>query len=213
MKKVTDFLKPNILIILGALLFLFYMNWLNNNGATLALGIVAVVCAAYYIAIGVLSIVVGDKFSPVLKKVFEVISVDLFASFMFAFFLIMTIQYAQIDGFMGPTAWIIAILSMIASIALVVIYSIAKFANQKFLVKFAYLFSAIFALVLLLNILFDPRGDSIVLGNIDIILVVIYVTYVFYLFNSFDKNEATPIEQKEETKEEEPAKEEEKVEE
>ena len=208
MKKVTDFLKPNILIILGALLFLFYMNWLNNNGAALALGIVAVICAVYYVTIGVLSIVIGDKFSPILKKVFEVISVDLFASFMFAEFLVLTIQFAQIDGFMGPTAWIIAILSMIASLTLVVVYSIAKFTKQKFLVKFAYLFSAIFALVLLLDILFDSRGDSIVLGNINIILVVIYIVYVFYLFNSFEKSEPEQVTQKEEAQPE-PQKEEE----
>ena len=39
MKKVTDFLKPNILIILGALLLLVYINLLQGNGAALAIGI------------------------------------------------------------------------------------------------------------------------------------------------------------------------------
>ena len=189
MKKLTDFLKPNILIILGALLFLYYMNWLSNQGAGLAIGIVAVICAIYYIAIGVLEIIVGNKFSPQLKKIFELISVSLFAIFMFLFFLLSAVQGAKIENYMGPTAWIIAILSMVASLALVAIYAISKFVEKPIMVRFAMLFSAIFALALLLNVLFNGRGNPVVLGNIDVILTVIYVVFLFYLFNSFHKEE------------------------
>ena len=189
MKKLTDFLKPNILIILGALLFLYYMNWLSNRGAGLAIGIVAVICAIYYIAIGVLEIIVGNKFSPQLKKIFELISVSLFAIFMFLFFLLSAVQGAKIENYMGPTAWIIAILSMVASLALVAIYAISKFVEKPIMVRFAMFFSAIFALALLLNILFNGRGNPVVLGNIDVILTVIYVAFSFYLFNSFHKEE------------------------
>ena len=216
MKKVTDFLKPNILIILGALLFLFFMNYLSLQGGGLAIGIYAVVMSAYYLTIGILGVIIGSKFSPMLRKVFEVISVCLFAVFMFTALLIGTINAAQIDGYMGPTAWIIAVLSMIASLALAVIYPLAKFMNKKGLVNFAYLFSAIFALVLLLDILFDGRGDAINLGGINIILTVIYAVFTFYLFNSIEKVEeapkevAAPKEEKEEPKEEAPAEEENK---
>ena len=189
MKKLTDFLKPNILIILGALLFLYYMNWLSNQGAGLAIGIVAVICAIYYIAIGVLEIIVGNKFSPQLKKILELISVSLFAIFMFLFFLLSAVQGAKIENYMGPTAWIIAILSMVASLALVAIYAISKFVEKPIMVRFAMFFSAIFALALLLNILFNGRGNPVVLGNIDVILTVIYVAFSFYLFNSFHKEE------------------------
>ena len=189
MKKLTDFLKPNILIILGALLFLYYMNWLSNRGAGLAIGIVAVICAIYYIAIGVLEIIVGNKFSPQLKKIFELISVSLFAIFMFLFFLLSAVQGAKIENYMGPTAWIIAILSMVASLALAAIYAISKFVEKPIMVRFAMFFSAIFALALLLNILFNGRGNPVVLGNIDVILTVIYVAFSFYLFNSFHKEE------------------------
>ena len=189
MKKLTDFLKPNILIILGALLFLYYMNWLSNRGAGLAIGIVAVICAIYYIAIGVLEIIVGNKFSPQLKKIFELISVSLFAIFMFLFFLLSAVQGAKIENYMGPTAWIIAILSMVASLALAAIYAISKFVEKPIMVRFAMFFSAIFALALLLNILFNGRGNPVVLGNIDVILTVIYVAFLFYLFNSFHKEE------------------------
>ena len=29
MKKITDYLKPNILIVFGALLFIYYLNFLS----------------------------------------------------------------------------------------------------------------------------------------------------------------------------------------
>ena len=181
MKKATDFLMPNILIIFGALLFLFFLNYLSGQGATLAIGIIATIVSVYYLAIGILGLFLGDKLP---KKVIEVVSVCLFAVFMFTYFLIALIQAAQIDNFMGPTAWIIAILSLVGSLALAGIYPAARFVNKKGLLGLAYLFSAIFTLVLLLNILFTPRGNSTVLGNIDLILVAIYGVFVIYLFGT-----------------------------
>ena len=32
MKKITDYLKPNILIVFGALLFIYYLNFLSYGG-------------------------------------------------------------------------------------------------------------------------------------------------------------------------------------
>ena len=193
MKKATDFLKPNILIIFGALLFLFFLNYLSGQGATLAIGIIATIVSVYYLAIGILGLFFGDKLP---KKVIEVISVCLFVVFMFTYFLIALIQAAQIDNFMGPTAWIIAILSLVGSLALAGIYPVARFVNKKGLLGLAYLFSAIFALVLLLNILFTPRGNSTVLGNIDLILVAIYGVFVIYLFGTLKP--ADEVEEKQE---------------
>ena len=204
MKKVTDFLKPNILIVFGALLLLFFLNYLQYGGGTLAIGIIAVIMSVYYLAIGILGIIVGDKLP---KKIFDIISVVFFPVFMFVLFLIQTIQAAQIDNFMGPTAWIIAILSMIASLALPVIYLLAKLMDKGPLSKFAYLFAAIFVLVLLLNVLFNVRGDSVVLGNIDMILVAIYASYIFFLFSCLGNAEEAPKaveEKKEEPQAEEP---------
>lgn len=209
MKKVTDFLKPNILIVFGALLLLYYLNWLQYQGAGLALGIIAIVLSAYYLAIGILGVIIGNKFSAGTKKIFDVISVSLFAAFMFTYFLLFTINGARN---MGPTAWTINILSMIASLALIVVYILAKFANKDILLRFAYLFAAIFALALLLNILFDGNGNADVLGNLNILLVAIYVLFTFYLFDSLARNDASPapkqVEEKEDNQEE-PAKEEE----
>ena len=206
MKRIGDFLKPNILIIFGALLLLYFLNYLSLNGAGLAIGIFAVVLSAYYLAIGILGILVGNKFSPQLKKIFEVISVSLFGIFMFVFFLLTTINGAKIDGLMGPTAWTIEILSMVAALAMVIIYILARLTNKDVLMRFAYLFSAIFALALLLDILFDMSGASTVLGNVDILLVAIYVIFTFYLFNTLSNKEEgaaeAPKDVKEEKKEE-----------
>ena len=204
MKKVTDFLKPNILIVFGALLLLFFLNYLQYTGGTLAIGIIAVIMSVYYLTIGILSIIVGDKLP---KKVLDLISVMFFPVFMFILFLIQTIQAAQIDNFMGPTAWIIAILSMIASLALPAIYLISKLMNKGPLARFAYLFAAIFVLALLLSILFNARGDSVVLGNINMILVAIYASYVFFLFSCLGAPEEAPkaVEEKKEEPAQEPA--------
>ena len=201
MKRIGDFLKPNILIIFGALLLLYFLNYLSLNGTGLAIGIFAVVLSAYYLAIGILGIFVGNKFSPQLKKIFEVISVSLFGIFMFVFFLLTTINGAKIDGLMGPTAWTIQILSMVAALAMVIIYILARLTNKDVLMRFAFLFSAIFVLALLLNILFDISGASTVLGNVDILLVAIYAIFTFYLFNTLSNKEEGGVAAPKEVKE------------
>lgn len=197
MKKIGDFLKPNMFIIFGALLLLYFLNYLSLNGASLAIGIIAVILSTYYLVVGILGILIGNKFSPQLKKIFEVLSVSLFGAFMFIYFLLTTINGAQIDGLMGPTAWIVQILSMAAALGLAVVYTIARLVNIDALMRFAYLSSAIFALALLLNILFDISGDSRLLGNVDILLVVIYVIFSFYLFSTLT-NKAESKEEPEE---------------
>ncbi len=184
MKKIGDFLKPNMFIIFGALLLLYFLNYLSLNGASLAIGIIAVILSTYYLVVGILGILIGNKFSPQLKKIFEVLSVSLFGAFMFIYFLLTTINGAQINGLMGPTAWTVQILSMAAALGLAVVYTIARLVNIDALMRFAYLSSAIFALALLLNVLFDISGDSRLLGNVDILLVVIYVIFTFYLFST-----------------------------
>lgn len=209
MKKVIDLVKPYILIILGALLFLYFMNWLSNEGAGLALGIIAIVLAVYYLAVGVLSIVVGNKFSPMIKTIIDVVAVAFFAVFMFVLFLLSTIEGAKIDNYMGPAAWVIAIVSMLGALALAGFYVLYRFMNQPLVARFTFLFSAVFALVLVLNILFNGRGNPIALGDIDIILVAIYGAYLFYLFNALqepaEEAQPEPVQPAQEVKQEEPA--------
>ena len=193
MKKLTDYLKPNILIIFGALLFIYYLNFLSYGGATLARGIIAVIMSAYYLTVGILFVLIGEKFSPNVQKILSIISVSLFAVFMFVNFLLETINNADI---MRPTAWTIKILSMMASLALVVAYIIAKINDNPSIIRVAYLFSLIFVLALLLDLLFYINGASIALGDINVLLAVLYALYSYYLFSCMGKAEDAPKKEK-----------------
>lgn len=177
-KKFTDFIKPNILIIFGALLLILNLNALSAKGTALALGIVAVLISVYYLTVGILLVIMGNKFSSQIQKVFETLSVSLFAIFMFVNFLL-----TAIGGGMGITDWVITILSMVSSLALVIVYIMFKFGAPN-LLRFTYLFALIFVLALLLDVLFNAGGT---LGGIDVFLVVIYSAYSFYLFSSLNK--------------------------
>lgn len=179
MKKITDYIKPNILIIFGALLLVMNLDGLSATGAGLALGIVALIMAAYYLIVGILMVLMGNKFSAFTQKLFETISVSFFALYMFVNFLLTTIA-----GGFGPTGWVVNILSMVSSIALVLVYVMYKFADAPNLFRFTYLFALIFVLALLLDVLFNANGA---LGQIDVFLVAIYSAYSFYLFSSLGK--------------------------
>lgn len=198
MKRLTDYLKPNILIILGALLFIYYLNFLSYSGAALGIGISAIVLSAYYLFVGILFVLTGSKLKPKTQLIFNLLSVTLFAVFMFVGFLLTPINAARV---MGPTAWTINILSMAASLALVVIYIVSKFSAEPFVSRFAHLVSLIFVLTLLLDILFEVNGTSKSLGDIDVLLVVIYGFYSCYLFGSLNKTEELPTQKKATTEE------------
>lgn len=198
MKRLTDYLKPNILIILGALLFIYYLNFLSYSGAALGIGISAIVLSAYYLFVGILFVLTGSKLKPKTQLIFNLLSVTLFAVFMFVGFLLTPINAARV---MGPAAWTINILSMAASLALVVIYIVSKFSAEPFVSRFAHLVSLIFVLTLLLDILFEVNGTSKSLGDIDVLLVVIYGFYSCYLFGSLNKTEELPTQKKVTTEE------------
>lgn len=198
MKRLTDYLKSNILIILGALLFIYYLNFLSYSGAALGIGISAIVLSAYYLFVGILFVLTGSKLKPKTQLIFNLLSVTLFAVFMFVGFLLTPINAARV---MGPTAWTINILSMAASLALVVIYIVSKFSAEPFVSRFAHLVSLIFVLTLLLDILFEVNGTSKSLGDIDVLLVVIYGFYSCYLFGSLNKTEELSTKKKATTEE------------
>ena len=191
MKKVTDYLKSYALIISGALLFLYSMDLFspNTSGAGIAIGIIAVVCSVCFLAVGILNTVAGDKIAPMTKNAMDAAAVGLFAVFMFSYRLILTITLSQIENYMSPTAWIIAIVSMIAALSLLVVYIVSRFFDSADFLRFTHLFAAIFALALLLNILFNLSGSGTALGEIDVILAAIYVTFTIYLFDSLVKTQ------------------------
>ena len=85
---------------------------------------------------------------------------------------------------MLPTAWIISIFSIIATLIMIFIYIVAFYLKNKYLDKLNILFSSLFILVLLLNLLFDPLGVPINLGNISIVGFIIYFSYSSVLLES-----------------------------
>ena len=200
MKKINELVKPFLSIIFGALLLLVYLNWLSGTGSVLALGIIAIILAAYYLCVGILGLVIGDKLAGKgIKTAFDVATVIAFPTFLFVKFLLTTIQLADV---MGPTAWLIAIVSMIGSIALAITCLLDKLVNNKILHRISYLFASVFALVLLLNVLFDFNGNPVALGNINVVGTVLYILFVVMLMNSVFSAEKAAPEQVEETKKE-----------
>ena len=185
MKKIQDMIKPVIMIIFGALLLLLYMNYINANlaGGYIALGVIGVVIAAYYLTIGILNLIIGNK----LGKVFDILNVDLFAVLMFTQFLIVTIYAA--DN-MGATAWVIKILSMIAALTLAAFFIVSKLTNVPIIKRLTLLFAGVFALAMLLDILFDDRGFGEILGNINMISLAIYIMFANILFSNVLKEDA-----------------------
>ena len=209
MKRLHEILKPFLAIILGALLLLRYLNWLQGDGLWLAAGIVAMVLAAFYLGVGVVGFTLNNKLPEPAKKVFEVGAVVAFPLFMFLYFLFVTIRLA--DNNLGPNGWFLAILKMIACIAFASVYCVAAFVNNRHLNKFTLLLAAVFVLALLLAVLFDNFGDPVGLGGIIVVEVVIFFIYGNILFNSlptkdFAQKQAEPEAEPEE--EEAPAEEE-----
>ena len=183
MKKIGDLIKPYVSVVFGALLLLYYLNWLTGEGSRLAIGIIALMVSIFYIAYGVLGSVLGEKF----PKVFGTVAIALFPFFMF---LVYIINMASGVNNIGPTGWIILILSFAGSSAFCGLYIISSFVKVPVLRRLAFLFAAIFGLVLLSDIVFDGAGDPIVLGMIDILLVVIYGLYAFMMFSSLKEEQA-----------------------
>ena len=134
MKKISEIIKPYLTLILGALLFLVYLNWLSYEGEALAIGIIAVIIAVYYLTVGILGVVVGDKLPVAAKKAFDIASICLFPVFMFVYWLIITINGADA---IRPTGWVIVILSMVSALAFAGLFVVSRLVPNKLLSRLA----------------------------------------------------------------------------
>ncbi len=181
MKKIHELLKPFLSIIFGALLFLVYLNYLSANGTALAIGVIAVILSTYYLASGILSLVLGWKLPNALKKVFDIVTISAYPLFFFLMLVLVVADYARL---LGPTGWTIALLGMIGSISLSGIYVVSKLVENKVLSRIALLTSAIFVLVLLANLLFNLDGSVNTLGGISLPILAIYILYTMMLIDS-----------------------------
>lgn len=178
-----ELVKPFLSLILGVLMFLYYLNSLSGSGIILASGIIGVILGSYYICVGVLNIVVGSKLPVGVRTAFDILSVSLFPAFMFYAFLIIII-YAE--G-MGPTGWVINIMCLVASISLCVVYVVSRFAKSPVLVRLASLFGIIFVLSLICDLIFTVEGNSETLATIEVVLMLGYAFYTALLLNSLKK--------------------------
>ena len=210
MKRISEMVRPFLAIIFGALLLLFYLNWLGAAGAYLALGIIAMVLAAYYLFVGIVGSLV--KLQDKAKNVLDTLSISLYLVFLFVYFLIMMIEAAKtnaeraqynLDPIVGPNGWVIMIVSMVAALALALLFAGAKLTGNGALGRLASLFASIFVGVLVLNIAFNLNGDSVNLGSVDIVNLVIDVVFVYMLFIGLGGLNKIPEPKKEEEKPEE----------
>ena len=208
MKKIKELLKPFIFIIFGALLFLFFFNYLGVGGAYLAIGIVAIVLSVYFLVVGILSVVLGDKLGKA-KGILNLVGVATFPLLMGVIFLLSLIGNAKSEyTYLGPNGWTIAILSIAAAFAIGVMLFIAFFVRSKGFHRVTFLFGAIFVLALLLDILIS-EGFAVALGQIVVLQVILYAAYTSMLFDVLSSLKENKEPKKvEEPKEEAPAQEE-----
>lgn len=178
MKKIRELLKPFLEIIFGAIVFFSYSGYLYGEGGILALGIIATVIAAYFLTIGILKIVLGDKMSKRTKRIFLLGGLSGFAWFITAEFIIY-----MVGGALPVNGWIIFILTAASSFAFGLFLILSEFASSKFISRLAQLCGAIFVLALLLNVLI-PGGVLVALGQIVILQVVLYVAYAIMAFEA-----------------------------
>ena len=181
MKKLQEVVKPFISLILGGLIILYYLNWLQLNGAGLVIGIVALIVGAYYLCAGIIPVIAKDKVDNSLIKLFDLISVLALPVYMALYHALVIIFRGQN---IGPNGWIISIFSLAISLGFVIIYLLNEFNKNTNFSKYIQLLSMGLALDLLLLILFDGAGNPIVLGQLDIIQVVIDLLYLGIMFGS-----------------------------
>lgn len=186
MKKVTEIIKPLLLIIFGALLLLLYMSYLRDGipAFTLTIGILGVVFAAYYITVGILNVVMGDKINKSLRMIFDILNVCLFA---LIFFLQLISVLVYMNDVLSATGWVINILSMVAAVGLIVFAIVGKLAKAPIMERLAYLFAGIFALALLLDLIFDVSGAPEAIGNLAMVILAIYGIYIYVMFAAISK--------------------------
>ena len=202
MKKVSDLLKPFLSVIFGALLFLCHFNWLGLGGGYLAIGIVAVVLAVYFVTVGLLSTLLGEKFPRRLKENLEAVGVGVYPLFLGAYFLTFLIMSVKAKTYVGPMAWTISLISIAAAFGLGVLFFLAYFLRRRTLARLTFTFSSVFILMLLLDILL-VNGNPATLGSIVVLKVVLYGVFVGMLINALSSFKALLKPKKEEPKPEE----------
>ena len=184
MKKLRDILKPYLAVIFGATMFLIYLNLLMGGGVAIALGIIGITLASFYILYGIFGVLLATKLPEKAKDILDMIVIASFPAFMFLNFLFTLIDVA---GVAGPTAWVIALFSLAASIGFSVVFVISKFKDVAILKRLTYLFGMMFLLALLLNLLFSSWGNPTSIDDIPVASLAMFVLYGIMEINALPK--------------------------
>ena len=180
MGKILIKFKNYTSIFFGLLLFLEFLKYLSStNNLVLSTGIIGVIISIFYLVSGAIKIFIDNTKNKLTNDVLNVITIFLFPLFFIFIIIVNLINLTSIN----LTGWTISIFSIIISFVFLSFYIISK-CYKKIFIKINYLFSFLFILILLLNILFNGYGNSISLGNIDVVSFIIYVLYSSILINS-----------------------------
>lgn len=174
MKKLGEIIKPFARIIFGAILLLYYLNWLSGEGTTLFLGIFVIALAAIYICAGILTLVINDKLPKPVKLGLDIASVIGYALFVFAYFLVVLINTGKA---LLPGGWVIAIIAMVGAIGFAGLVIPSFFKDNQLVNKLCIVFAGLFGLGLVLAVLFAESGNPRTLGSLDPVRVIIYLLY------------------------------------
>ena len=192
MKKVVDLFKPFLALVLGILMFLFYLNYYVKSGVPgtiLAIGIVGLVIACWFVFVGIFGIA-WPRMPVGLKKAFDIVSIVSFATFIFVELLIEVIQSYAV---MGASSWIVYILAMVAALGLSIVYIISRFVKGEAMARVASIFGMVFVLALISKILFPAgKGEPVTLEDIRVVPVLIYLAYCSLLLKSLAKEKRAP---------------------
>ena len=198
MKKLIDLIKPFLSIVLGALVILLFLNGLSDGGTDTAKAVFALIVGAYFITIGVIKFVAGNKID---KKVLDILSAIAIASYAVLFFVVVVCNMAdfasedimkQIRGY-GTNGWIIALYSVVISAGFAAVYLVAYFVKNEVLNKVSNLLGLLFLLALVLNVLFSiDRGDPVQLGDIVILAVVTHSLFGYIYLASVGEEKVLP---------------------
>lgn len=124
--------KPFLSIIFGSILFLLYLNYLQSNSGMQILGVIGFLLSLYYLVVGIIEVFFDKKIPFSFKKVLNLLSVVLFPFLMFVHYIFII---RGNSNYFGPTAWVIAIFSLVGSVAMITIYIISFFVQNKTLRK------------------------------------------------------------------------------
>lgn len=188
MKKIQELIKPIFLVVFGVIMLLIYLGGLGNDDAKfLVLAIFGVVFAAYYISVGLLNVTMGEKMNATLKMFLDILNVSLFAFLMLYQTIVNMILWVDLD-MMNTTGWIVNIYSIAAALGLIVFMVLVKTATkQSFLDRLLPLFAVLFALALLLNLVFSPAGVPVPVGELVMVEVALYAMFLPVMFNAIGK--------------------------